>query len=233
MKQILRFKLLLIASTLLALIISSCTTAYIPTELNNPAFHEENQFRGGLSYGASGANLQLGYSLYKNLGITADVSYLKTFGSTPEFQRNWGLALGYFTPLHKDKSVYMEVFTGFHISETRSAYKDNEFTAGPGHENSQYYKLYIQPDISFPFGFIELIFVMRINYMNFTKYEIHTHPNPELPRAFGVEPAVTLRMGSEYVQLKYQLGASLTSILSGSTFNYDKIFMHIGLGVSF
>jgi hypothetical protein len=230
MKKILVLVPLIIISSF---IFSSCTTAYIPTELNTPAFHEENQFRGGISYGASGTNLHLGYSFLKHLGVTSDISYLRRFGNNPEFQRNWGFALGYFTPLEKNKS-YMEVFAGFHIAETRSTNTGNNEMGGPySYENSKYYKLYIQPDISFPLGFVELIFAVRINYMNFTMYERYNTVNLEPPRAFGMEPAFSIRMGSEYIKLKCQIGTSLTGHLSGSSFNYNKMFMHIGLGLSF
>jgi hypothetical protein len=234
MRPILFITLILTTIILSSFILSSCTTAYIPTELNTPAFHEENQFRGGLSYGASGTNLHLGYSFLKHFGVTSDISYLRRFGNNPEFQRNWGFALGYFTPLEMDKA-YMEVFGGFHIGETRSAFNGDNFNPDPGYgyENAKYYKLYVQPDISFPLGFVELIFAVRINYMNFTMYERYNTVNPEPPRAFGMEPAFTIRMGSEYIRLKCQIGTSLTGHLSGSSFNYNKIFMHVGLGVSF
>lgn len=225
--------ILFITLALLAIILYSCTTAYIPTELNTPAFHEENQFRGALSYGASGTNLHLGYSFFKHLGVTSEISYLHTFGKNPEFQRNWGFALGYFTPIEK-KKAYMEVFGGFHIGETRSTNTGTIEFGGPySYENSQYYKLYVQPDISIPLGFIELIFAVRINYMNFTRYERYNTVDPPLPKAFGMEPAFTIKMGSEYIKLKYQIGTSLTGQISGSSFNYNKVFMHVGLGVSF
>lgn len=216
---------------ILSVILYSCTTAYIPTELNTPAFHEQNQVKANLSYGSSGTNLQLGYSFYKNLGVTGDVSYLKT---DEVFQRNWGLGLGYFRPLHKDKSVYGELFAGIHISETNTKLKNTDFTTGNEFERGKYYKIYLQPDISFPFGKnLDLIFAARLCYFHFTKYEIYTEENAQLPRALGMEPAFTIRLGTENVQLKYQLGLSLVGILSGSDFNYDKVFTHIGLGFSF
>ena len=235
MKQVLFSISFLLAVILSSVILSSCTTAYIPPEVNVPAFHDENQFRGGLSYGSSGTNLQLGYSFFKNFGIIGDAAYLRTFGSEPRLQRNWGLGLGYFTPLHKDKSVYFEVFSGFHISETRSAYKDNGFEPvfENGYENSQYHSFYVQPDINFPFKNGVFILAARVSYFNFTKYETHKHPNPEFPSAFGIEPAVTIKVGSENLKFKTQLGTSMVGRIEGYDFNYSYMFIHFGFDVSF
>lgn len=225
-------KVFFTAAIMPAFIFFSCTTAYIPTELNTPVFHESNEIRGGISYGNSGTNLQLGYSFYKSAAVIGEISYLRTTGDEPVFQRNWGFGLGYFNKLHKDNSVYYEVFTGFDIGETRSSYKDQAFTNGAGYENSRYYRIFIQPDISFPFRFIDLIVSMKLNYFQFTDYEHHTVLDPELPRAISLEPAFTFRIGSEYVKLKYQIGLSYLQKLQGSDFNHDFIFMHFGLAFS-
>jgi len=227
--------ILFITSALLAVILYSCTTAYIPPELNTPGFHDANEFRGGISYGNSGTNLQLGYSFHKHIGVTFDAAYLRTFGSEPRLQRNWGMGLGYFTPLHKDKSVYLEVFSGFHISETRSAYRDDGFEPvfENGYENSQYNSFYIQPDLSFPFTNVDLIFSARISYFNFTKYETHKLQQPELPKAFGFEPAFTVRVGGENLKFKSQIGTSFMGLLSGHEFNSTYMFIHFGFDVSF
>ncbi|HEY3249993.1 MAG TPA: hypothetical protein VGK25_02635 [Ignavibacteria bacterium] len=228
MKNILFFTL-----ALFALILSSCTTAYIPTEVNAPAFSEPNQFKSGISYGSSGTNLELGYSFYKNFAAIGDISYLRVRGTSPRLQRQWGFGLGYFKRIHNNDSVYMEVFAGFSSASTFSSYEDDEFTNGPGFENADYYRIYIQPDISFHYEFVDLIFAIRINYFNFTRYEYYLVANPGLPRAIGIEPVFKVRLGSEYVKLKYQIGLSLTETLTKYEFNYEKAFTNFGLEFSF
>jgi len=211
----------------------SCTTAYIPNELNVPAFHEKNEFKGSLTYGSSGTNLSAGYSLPGNVAITGNISYLNKTGAKPKFQRVWGFAAGYFNKLQKGTSPYYEIFGGFITGETRSAYNNTSFPYEPSFENSKYYKIFIQPDISFDFGFIDLIFAMRMLYMKFTDYNREGITNPELPTAYGLEPAATLRMGSEYLQIRIQLGTSLLIQHSGTEFFYDKGFAHVGLAFGF
>jgi hypothetical protein len=211
----------------------SCTTAYIPNELNAPAFHEKNEFKGSLTYGSSGTNLSAGYSLPGNIAITGNISYLNKKGSNPEFQRVWGFAAGYFNKLQKGKSPYYEVFAGFITGETRSSYESTDWTNQSLYENAKYYKIFIQPDISFDFGFIDLIFAMRMQYMKFTDYNREDITNPELPKAYALEPAATLRMGSEYIQFRMQIGTSLLMQRTGTEFNYKKNFAHFGLGFGF
>lgn len=221
------------SALLVAILFSSCTTAYIPTEINAPAFNESNQFVGGISYGSSGTNLQLGYSFLKNFAAISDISYLRTRGSSPKFQRQWGFGLGYFTRLHRDDSVYYEVFAGFSKATTNSAYVEQDFSNRSGFENADYYKIYVQQDISFQNEFLDLIFALRINYFNFTRYEYHKVEYPELPRAIGLEPVFKVRLGGEYLKFKLQLGLSLTETLTKHEFNYDKTFMNVGLEFRF
>ena len=89
MKNIIR----IIPVLLFTLILSSCTTVYIPTEINAPAFSESSQFKGGISIGNSGTNLQAGYSFYKKFAAIGDISYLDRNGSEPRFQRQLGIGL--------------------------------------------------------------------------------------------------------------------------------------------
>lgn len=227
--------ILFITSALLSVILFSCTTAYIPSELNTPAFHEENQFRGSISYGSSGTNLQLGYSFLDNFGAIGGISYLKTYGSAHRFQRVWEFGIGYFNRMENKGNPYYEVFAGFDIGETRSTYQDDGFEPNfpYDYEHSRYYKIFLQPDIFFIFDAVDLIFSMRLNYMNFSAYEHYSKPNAILPKAIGFEPAVTVRVGGENLKFKTQAGLSYTGRFSGSEFNYSEFFISFGLAFSF
>jgi hypothetical protein len=214
-------------------LLSSCTTVYIPTEINAPAFNEPNQFKGGISIGNSGTNLDLGYSFYKNFGIITDISYLDRRSSEPRFQRQWGVGLGYYKRIANRDSIFYEVFGGFSSATTRSSYQDQAFTNGPGYENADYYRIFIQQDFSFQQEFIDFIISLKLSYFNFTSYESHEFINPEMPKALGVEPAFKIRMGGEYFKIKFQLGYNLINSIKGPDFNYDRGFGLIGLECSF
>lgn len=227
-------KKIILLTALLTSILSSCTTAYFPTEVNAPAFHAKNEFHGSLTYGNSGTNFLAGYSFLDNLAAIGGVSYLRTFGNQRDFQRNWEFGLGYFNKLHKDKSVYGEIFAGFDITETRSQYTSHSLFSGTdGFENARYNRLFVQPDISFPFRNVDLIFAMKFSYFNFSFYDRNGLVNKESPKAMGLEPAFTVRLGTENVKFRTQAGFCLIGVLSGNEFNYDKFFINFGIAFSF
>ncbi len=218
---------------LLILIFSSCTTVYIPNEINAPAFNEPNQFKGGIAIGNSGTNLQLGFSFYKHFAAIGDISYLDRKSSEPRFQRTWSLGLGYFTRISQSDSMFYEVFGGYGNGRTNSAYEDQFLTNGPGYENADYNRFYVTQNISFQQEFIDFIISVRLSYFSFTRYESHEFINPVLPQAIGIEPAFKIRMGGEFLKIKFQLGYNLINSIKGPDFNYDRSFGLIGLECSF
>ena len=218
---------------LLILIFSSCTTVYIPNEINAPAFNEPNQFKGGIAIGNSGTNLQLGFSFYKHFAAIGDISYLDRKSSEPRFQRTWSLGLGYFTRISQSDSMFYEVFGGYGNGRTNSAYEDQFLTNGPGYENADYNRFYVTQNISFQQEFIDFIISVRLSYFSFTRYESREFINPVLPKAIGIEPAFKIRMGGEFLKIKFQLGYNLINSIKGPDFNYDRSFGLIGLECSF
>ena len=224
--------LILSASLFAIFLFSSCTTVYIPTEINAPAFNESNQFKGGISYGTGGVSLTTGYSFYGNFGMIADISYLNKKGNEPRFQRQWGMGLGYFTRAAED-SIFYEGFVGFSLARTNSSYEDQAYTFGPGYENADYYRLFFQNDFSYQQEFIDFIVSLKFSYFNFSRYESNEHINPEMPTAFGVEPAFKIRMGGEFLKMKLQMGLNLIAPIKGPNFHYSNSFLLIGLECSF
>ncbi len=226
--------IIIIPVLLFTLILSSCTTVYIPTEINAPAFSESGQFKGGISIGNSGTNLQAGYSFYKKFAAIGDISYLDRNGSEPRFQRQWGLGLGYFTRIHQSDSMFYEVFGGYSSARTNSAYEDQPLTYGPGYENADYHRFFITQNVSFLREFIDFIVSVRLSYFSFTRYETHNIiKDPEMPKAIGIEPAMKVRLGGEFVKIKFQLGYNLINSLKGPDFNYDRGFLLVGIECSF
>jgi hypothetical protein len=226
--------LISLSISLFALILlSSCTTVYIPNEVNAPAFNEPNQFKGGISIGNSGTNLQLGYSFYKHFAAIGDISYLDRKSSEPRFQRTWSLGLGYFTRIRQSDSMFYEVFGSYSNGRTNSAYEDQFLTNGPGYENADYNRFYVTQNISVQQEFIDFIISMRLSYFSFTRYESHEFLNPVMPQAIGVEPAIKIRIGGEFLKIKFQLGYNLINSIKGPDFNYDRGFGLVGLECSF
>ena len=149
------------------------------------------------------------------------------------FQRQWGVGLGYYTRVNTRDSVFYEIFGGYSQGTTNSAYKEQDFSIGTGYENADYNRFFLQQDISFQQEFIDLIVAIRFSYFNFTSYETHEVVYPELPKAFGMEPAFKICMGGEYLKIKFQMGLAVIAQIKGRDFNYDKSFFLVGLECSF
>ncbi len=207
------------------LVLSSCTTVYTPTEVNAPLLIDKNEFVAGASYTTAGAGLQLAYSLTKNIAFIGSGSWMSAKENNGrDYQRYGELGAGYFKSFDKSKSSRFEVFFGTGFGEATSY--DNDFNA---QEKGNYYKLFLQPDISYSIGWIDLALAMRIVYLKYTSYSFtqNTEGIPYLPSAFGIEPVVMIRVGPPNFKIKYQTG------FSALTENKDKPFGRSGIIVSF
>jgi hypothetical protein len=194
-------------------------------------FKEKYEFRAGLSYGNSGVNLQTGFSFTKHFGVIASGSYVNVKSSSSSLYQRYGeLGFGYFQSLEKTGAVNFEVFSGLGFGEAHST--DDYFTSLS--ERGKYYKVFIQPDVAFTLGWINLALAVRINYLRFTGYSNLTeHSSAGIPASIGIEPAATLLMGDTPFKLKYQLGLSAQGMMSSRYFGYQPLFMSIGFVISF
>ncbi len=205
---------------LLGLFFSSCTTVYTPTEVNAPLLKNKGEFAAGASYGTAGAGLQLAYSITKDIAIIGSGSWMSIKDNNGrDYQRYGEFGAGYFKAFDKSKSSGAEIFFGLGFGEATSY--DNDVNA---QEKGNYYKLFLQPDISYSIGWIDLALAMRIVYLKYTSYSynIQTENSPYLPSAFGIEPVIMLRLGPPNFKVKYQTG------FSALTENKDKPFGRSG-----
>jgi hypothetical protein len=129
--------------------------------------------------------------------------------------------------------MFYEVFGSYSNGRTNSAYEDQFLTNGPGYENADYNRFYVTQNISVQQEFIDFIISMRLSYFSFTRYESHEFLNPVMPQAIGVEPAIKIRIGGEFLKIKFQLGYNLINSIKGPDFNYDRGFGLVGLECSF
>jgi hypothetical protein len=211
---------------------SSCTTVYIPTEVNTPVFRDEHRVTAGLSFGISGIGLQSGYSLTKQFAVIADGSYLDQKGNDNEDFLKYGeIGLGYYRTIDRSKLVSFEVFTGLGFASARS--KDVKFDYT---ETGNYYKLFLQPDVAFSLGWMDFIFACKVSVIKFTSYS-YMHQKDiiteGLPSAIEIQPAFTFRLGSPVFKIRYQLGTSSISRINGPVFGSEKLFSAFGVVFQF
>ena len=216
---------IILAFFCIGLVFSSCTTVYTPTEVNAPLHKDKNEFTAGASYSTAGASLQLAYSVTKNIAVFGSGSWMSIKdNNSRDYQRYGEFGAGYFKSFDRSKSSRFEVFFGTGFGEATSY--ENDFDA---EEKGNYYKLFLQPDISYSIGWIDLALAMRIVYLKYTSYSYNpeTENNYYLPSAFGIEPVVMIRVGPPNFKIKYQTG------FSALTENKNKPFGRSGIIVSF
>lgn len=208
------------------IIFTSCTTVYIPNEINTPLFTDKNEFRGGLSYGISGVNLQLAYSATNHLGIMANGSYINF--SKPEssiYQRYGELGIGYFRKINLGDQSDFEIFGGLGFGEAHS--HDN--TTFDQRETGTYYKTFLQPTMAFGLGWIHLALSLRFSFLSYYSHTTITSKTiSDNPKAIGVEPALSLLLGTYPFKMKYQLGISMIGPTNSVIFGRDFFFTSIG-----
>lgn len=221
--------LLLFALTFL---FSSCTTVYIPTEVNTPMFRDEHKISAGLSFSVCGPSLQTGYSLTKHIAVIIDGAYANQKSSDHEdFLRFGEFGLGYFTILDKSKLVSFEVFTGIGFAYARS--KDVRYDYL---EEGNYNKIFLQPDFALSMGGIDMIFACKMSIIKFTSYSYSQHMVNIIegePSALEFEPAFTLRFGSPNFKIRLQLGSSAIGILDKPSFGRQKLYTALGVVFQF
>ncbi len=216
---------------LLIIFLNSCTTVYVPNEINTPLFTDKNEFRGGLSYGVSGVNLQLAYSLTKELGFMANGSYINSSTQNSSIYQRYGeLGIGYFRKVNLGERTDFELFGGIGFGETHS--HDN--SAIYQRETGTYYKTFLQPTMAFALGWIHLALSLRFNYLSYYSHTTITSKTiTDKPKAIGVEPALSLLLGTYPLKVKYQLGISMigptNSVIFGRSFFFTSIGLVIGL----
>jgi hypothetical protein len=219
-------KILFLLFTLTFLFVS-CTTVYLPTEVNTPMFRDEHRVTAGLSIGAYGVSLQTGYSLTKHFAVIADGSYLNQKSvDNEDFLRFGELGIGYYKILDKSKLVSFEIYGGAGFAYARS--KDVRYDYL---EEGNYNKIFLQPDFALFFGGIDMIFACKMSVIKFTSYSYSQH-NENLitgePSALELEPAFTLRFGSPNFKIRIQIGTSAIGNLDGPVFGRRRLYSALG-----
>lgn len=219
-------KILFLLFTLTFLFVS-CTTVYIPTEVNVPMFRDEHKGTVGLSYSMGGAGMQAGYAFTKQLALIGDVSFLnQKTNDREDFLRYGELGIGYYKTLDRSKLVSFEVFAGTGFASARS--KDVQYNIT---ETGSYYKIFFQPDLGLSFGWIDMIFACKMSLIKFTSYSYARKQDPLIegePSGMGFEPVLTLRFGTPAFKIKYQLGISSVGIINGPAFGREVIVTSFG-----
>jgi hypothetical protein len=205
MKKLVLLRTLALKSIPLAAIVllSACSTVYIPNSQSVPLFQEKKEasVMGALAVGdqSTGADIQAAYAVTDHFAVMGNAyfgqviedwissidSNSTSFTGEDIPYRNFEIGVGYFTQLGNSNGVF-EVYGGWGIGgpkntieSVRDFYRNNHF--------------FLQPNIGGRLGTVDVAFSTRINYVLW----------PEFSEVF-FEPAFTLRFGWEKVKFQVQ-----------------------------
>jgi len=207
-----------VVSLLLFWLLASCTHYYYtPNSQNVPLLQEKGESRISASY--YGSEESTGFVLNSALSITDNIGLIGNFikGGAEE-STHWGrgnfseLGIGYFIPT--GNNIIFECYGGFGLGNVKNHYS-NDFES-----KMNFSRYYIQPSLGYTSNVFEFAMSNRfclLNYYNI-QYDselkefhqitdiryISNHENFIL-----IEPAFTLRVGSEKFKIQAQLVRSI------------------------
>ncbi|MBN2570765.1 MAG: hypothetical protein JXA68_01445 [Ignavibacteriales bacterium] len=198
--------------SMVALLLSACAPIYIPNQVNVPLLNKSGNLNFSGAVATSGAEVQLAYSPFTNVGLMANGSFM--WGDEDHKHQFVELGGGYYKPL--GTSGVFEVYSG--VGYGHSETDDIDGFGNP--IGGDYLRVFVQPSLGADLGFFEGAMSVRTCYVNF----------PDYGSEIFFEPALTARAGFDKVKFTSQFGISVD--LSGKN-NFDYIPWIINFGVIF
>jgi len=225
---------------IILLIATSCAPVYVPNARNAPMFKEggEMQLNAQLS-GTRGYEAQAGVAVSNHVGIISNIAYAKSSSTTEDddyFRHSFFEGgIGYFD--NSEKFAF-EVYAGY--GKGRGTV-DGDFEifddpdGGEVRVRSRYQRFFIQPAIGSNhrriFNWTGVLRMSVVDFTSFTSDGVEADLNAD-PVLF-IEPAFIgkLNFGQTGIYANFQAGLSFPR--QEIDFDYEPVFVSIGLGVRF
>lgn len=110
------------------LVLSSCSSVYMPNVPNTPMLSTQGEFSGGAHISLKGnANFNAAYALSNHLGVIGGASYLNTERTRKDAtHKQVEIGAGYFTAFGPDKNRILEIYAGVGSGRTDRSFRDYE-----------------------------------------------------------------------------------------------------------
>lgn len=223
---------------LILLIATSCAPVYVPNARNAPMFKEagEVQINAQLS-GTRGYEAQMGAAVSNHIGIISNIAYAKSSSTTEDgdYFRHafFEGGIGYFD--NSDKFAF-EVYAGY--GKGRGTV-DGDFDIFDESDEvrvrSRYQRFFIQPAIGSNhrriFNWTGVLRFSVVDFTSFTSNGVEAQLSTD-PVLF-IEPAFIgkFNFGESGIYANFQGGLSFPR--QEIDFDYEPVFVSIGLGVRF
>ncbi len=212
--------LICMAGIMTMLFVSSCAPAYVPNVINTPLFNNQGEFQASVNGGLAGFDPQISYALTDNIGVMLNASFTdRTSDSTNNFHKHKfvEMGLGYYQKM--GNSGRFETYAGAGFGSLRAEY-ENELWMSHSEVNS--IRFFIQPAFGVSWEFFDGSFAPRLVYL-------YLNQQSKSNTGMFLEPAITAKLGPEYVKVVFQLGLSLPFNTNTIEFNYQPFLFSIGL----
>lgn len=219
-----------------ALIVSGCTTVYVPNTPNATLFTGKGEFQGSLHF-MNGVDLHTAYAISNNIGIMANGSVgssgAKTDTTTYHRRKYGELALGYYSG---NDQIYFEVYGGLGQGEATSSMGFEFFGSDKVQATGTFTRYFFQPSIGVNKANVGWAFTPRISYVNFTKFEsgssnINFRESPEV----FFEPSITVRTNisnQNRVSIFGHTGIAAPINERNVFFDYRFFYISTGIGIN-
>ncbi len=207
---------------LTGLILSSCSSLYLPNVPNTPMLRNKGEFNVDGHIGLKGnISANTAYAVSDHIGVIFSGAYVDQVKDKRDFTSDFmEIGAGYFTTFGEQKERVLEIYGGFGFGNSRRVYKDLTFD-GPvvtEIQDASLSKAFAQVNFSknkkkdlnlfgskFPLSYGTAI---RINYMSMRDFTINNINAPLESNVF-IEPIFFTRMKiGKNLNLQYTSGSN-------------------------
>lgn len=206
------------------LILFSCAPAYVPNVINAPMLTNKGEVQVSLHAGTSGYDPQFAWAITNHLGVMVNGSFMNsTSDSTNNYHKHsFGeLGLGYFMPVGQRGKF--EAFGGVGSGKIQALYENSLWTS---RSNVVITRYFIQPTIGITSKLIDAGFSTRISIVNL-------HNEAASSTGIFAEPAITARLGWDYLKIVGQIGLSVPFDSEKNEINYQPLLLSLGIQGNF
>lgn len=211
---------------IIPIIISSCSTMYIPSNTNTPLLAEKGEKQIDLSTSWTGMHLSGNFAFYENYFIALNGNY--SFGNFLNYHDYWEASIRKENNYNEFSHSYAEIGIGRYnllksklklevFSGIGYGYANEQETISSTNTNlnyeSQYYLGFLQCNLGFRNSIVQAGGGLRLAYSNFN----YRHPvDKQLPITYEIsnfynyhlEPILFVKVGKNKIKFTFNMGIS-------------------------
>lgn len=208
----------------LVLLFTACAPTYIPNLANIPLLEEEKELNICAAASTAGSDVQIAYAINNDIAIMANGTFTSVEDGS-EYHKHLFGEIGFGKFWAGDNSFKAEIFGGFGAGNIRTDY-DGTNPFYPAYINAGLKRIFIQPNLGFRTGFIDLGMANRLslvhidhedNALNSGKFETFW------------EPGIVGKLGYKIIKGYAEFGLSIPVFEHTSHYNHLPVYFGIGL----